>query len=308
MNFLLPLVMLFAASAAIAVEPVVSLLRTGIDPVAADDGAPPLDGAQDINDLDAHAASPALSDQNFAVFATGGTSGQPVTFSADASSATVCVAGGTSGALFTILNQGVCLVHADQAGTATHRVAPRQSLAVQIGIGALVQDGGFEAGGATPWLQGSTNFGTPLCDPSCSVGSAAPHGGQFWLWFGGALDVQEAAFVQQTGTIASVARWLDFYLWWRSSVVAPPDPGAVFDVLIDGTTVFSLTPATAAAYADGYTQASVDISAYADGQVHTLRFAGTFAASSGDATNIYVDDIVIRTIPGDVFIDGFELQ
>ena len=262
---------------------------------------------QDIVDFVANPVSPMFTDESFTVAATGGTSGQAVTFSVDVSSAAVCTAGGMHGATLTILDQGICLVHADQTGDATHRAAPRQSLAVQIGVGALVQDGGFEGGFATPWLQGSSNFGTPLCDASCSFDWALPHGGQFWLWFGGAINAHEAGFAQQTGTIAAGSKWLDFHLFWASSVVSPPDPGAVFNVVIDGTTIFSLTPATAVPYATAYTQASVDISAYADGNVHTLRFEASSAASS-EGSSVFVDDIGIRTVPDAVFLDGFEPQ
>jgi hypothetical protein len=262
---------------------------------------------QDIVDFVADPASPMFTDESFAVSATGGTSGQPVTFSVDASSAAVCTAAGTHGATIAIHDQGTCLVHADQAGNATYRAAPRQSLAVQIGIGALVQDGGFEVGLETPWLQGSSNFDTPLCNVWCSPGAIMPHSGENFVWFSGPPGASEAAFVQQTGTIPVGAQWLDFHLWWASAVVAPPDPDAVFNVLIDGTTVFSLTPATAAAYAAGYTQASVDVQAFADGNAHTVRFEASSAATN-QSTSVLVDDIRIGAFTEAVFLDGFEPQ
>ena len=262
---------------------------------------------QAIVDFVANPANPLFTDASFTVSATGGASNFPVTFSVDASSAAVCTAGGTHGATLTILGQGTCLVHADQVGNATYRAAPRQSLAVQIGIGALVQDGGFELGLETPWLQGSSNFDTPLCNVWCSPGAIAPHSGENFIWFSGPPDASEAAFVQQTGTIPVGAQWLDFHLWWASAVVAPPDPDAVFNVLIDGTTVFSLTPATAAAYAAGYTQASVDIQAFADGNAHTVRFEASSAATN-QSTSVLVDDIRIGAFTEALFLDGFEPQ
>lgn len=261
---------------------------------------------QDITDFAADPASPLFTDESFTVSATGGVSGYPVTFSVDTTSAAVCAAGGTHGATIAILDAGTCLVHADQAGDATHRAAPRQSLPVRI-MGLLVEDGGFEAGRATPWLQGSTNFASPVCDAACNVEQAEPRSGEFFVWLGGAENQYEQGFVQQDGIIASGTRWLDFHLWWRSSVLAPPDPDAVFKVLIDGDTVFSLTPATAGLFAAHYAQASVDISAYADGDVHTLRLEGTFTANA-EFTSVYVDDIGIRPIIVEVFADGFEAQ
>jgi hypothetical protein len=61
---------------------------------------------QDITGFVSSSASPMLTDNSFTVSATGGTSGQPVTFSVDASSAAVCTAGGLHGATITILAQG----------------------------------------------------------------------------------------------------------------------------------------------------------------------------------------------------------
>lgn len=65
--------------------------------------------------------------------------------------------------------------------------------------------------------------------------------------------------------------------------------------------------ATAGMFADDYMQASVDISAYADGNTHTLRFEATSAATA-NSTSIYLEDIGIRTATDAVFLDGFEPQ
>ena len=174
--------------------------------------------------------------------------------------------------------------------------------AMLLGGQALVQDGGFEAGLVpTFWTQSSTNFGTPICDSSC--GGFGPRTGTFWAWFGGAGTAAEAGALQQIGEIAAGTTRLNFHVWWSSSITTPPDPSAFFAVRIDGNTVFSLTPATAAAYSAAYTPVSVDISAYADGNNHTLRFEANNAASSG-STNIHLDDISI--VSDGVFSDGFE--
>jgi hypothetical protein len=92
-----------------------------------------------------------------------------------------------------------------------------------------------------------------------------------------------------------------------SPVTSPPDPAATFTVKMDGTAIFSLTPATAAAYHGNYTLATVDISTYADGNPHTLRFESHSAASNGP-TNIDVDDIsiVAGTSNDGIFANGFE--
>lgn len=199
-------------------------------------------------------------------------------------------------------------IHWMQKGQATSAARAGQPLAVAGGGergAALVQDGGFEAGlVSTYWAQTSTNFGTPLCDASC--GGVGPRTGTYWAWYGG-ISSAEAGSVQQSGVITTGPKTLNFYVWWSSSVAAPPDPTATFTVRIDGNTIFSLTPATAAAYSSGYTLASVDISAYADGNSHTLRFESNSVASAS-ATNVHLDDIEIVSSSSDnIFINGFDL-
>ena len=206
-----------------------------------------------------------------------------------------------------MLASGTCTVLANQAGNGTYSAAPQQSLAVTIADpAALVQDGGFEAGFVnTYWAQTSTNFGTPVCDASC--GGVGPHAGSYWAWFGGAGTAAEAASVEQVGLIATGPKNLNFYLWWSSSLATPPDPGATFTVKMDGTPIFSVTLATAPPYNTGWTLVTVDISAYADGNGHTLRFEASNAAASG-STNIHLDDVsIVAGTPSDrIFADGFE--
>lgn len=216
----------------------------------------------------------------------------------------VCAAGGTNGEAISILAAGTRTVLADQAGDATYSMAPQRSLPLEMGSASeLVQDGGFEAGFVpTYWAQTSTNFGSPICDQA-SCGGVGPRTGTYWAWFGGAGTAAEAASVQQSGVISAGPKFLNFYVWWSSSVGSPPDPDAVFDVKIDGNTLFVLTPATAGPYNTGYTLASVDISAYADGNIHTLRFESNNAAASA-STNIHLDDISIAD--DRVFANGFE--
>ncbi len=261
-------------------------------------------GSQTITNFAATPANPVFGQGTFTVSATGGNSGNPVVFTIDPSSAAVCSAGGTNGETISILAVGTCTVLANQAGNASYSAAPQVMLPVGIiAPGALVQDGSFEAGAVpTYWMQSSSNFGTPICDASC--GGVGPRTGAFWVWFGGAGTSAEAGSVEQFGTIAAGPHALNFYVWWSSSVATPPDPAAVFNVKVDGTTIFSLSPATATAYNGGYTLTSVDISAYADGGNHVLRFEMSNAASTG-STNVNLDDISI--VPTDrIFANDFE--
>lgn len=108
--------------------------------------------------------------------------------------------------------------------------------------------------------------------------------GAYGSWFGGANTTEEAASLQQTGIIAPGPKALNFYLRWVSPVTSPPDPAATFTVKMDGNPIFSLTPATAAAYHGNYTLATVDIPAYADGNPHTRHAARKPAHLSAHGT------------------------
>ena len=263
---------------------------------------------QTITDFVASPADPIYQDGSFSVSATGGGSGNPVIFSTDIASASVCSAGGIDGSVISILSPGTCVVLADQAGDAGYSAAPQKSLIVEIAAEprVLVEDGGFEGGfDSAPWAQGSTNRGTPLCDRPC--GGVGPRTGDYWVWFDMAGPLIEHAFVEQRGVVPAGSRWLTFYINWSSSIDPPADSAATFEVKLDGNTIFLLTPDNAGDYHDGYAPVSLDISAYADGALHTLRFEanGTVASS---ATDLHLDDISIEAgLAGDtIFADGFE--
>lgn len=88
---------------------------------------------QTITNFAARPANPVfVGNGTFTVSATGGGSGNPVTFSIDAASAGVCHAGGTNGATITMLASGTCTVLADQGGNATCAAAPQARLDVTI--------------------------------------------------------------------------------------------------------------------------------------------------------------------------------
>jgi hypothetical protein len=69
----------------------------------------------------------------FTVSAIGGASGNPVTFSIVAASASVCSAGGVNGATITMLGAGTCTVRADQAGNTSYAAATPITLDIVLG-------------------------------------------------------------------------------------------------------------------------------------------------------------------------------
>jgi hypothetical protein len=153
-----------------------------------------------------------------------------------------------------------------------------------------VQDPGFEAGTPNPyWEEFSTNFETPLedCVNSCDQNEGIlPHSGSWWAWFGG-TEFREYGWVQQNVTFpAARTATLDFYLEMPDAAT----PGYL-KVLLDGNLLFEATEADAYLYTN-YSLVSLDVSAYADGGSHLLRFESTTEA--GDITNFFVDDICVK--------------
>jgi uncharacterized repeat protein (TIGR01451 family) len=82
---------------------------------------------------------------------------------------------------------------------------------------------------------------------------------------------------------------LSFYLW------APVPSGSgtgTMDVLVDGNSVFQVTQGQAP-YDTGYQLVEVDLTAYADGGVHNIRFE---SSTVNDVVTFNVDDVFL---PGD---------
>ena len=149
-------------------------------------------------------------------------------------------------------------------------------------------DGGFEAGSpSAAWAEASTNFGTPLCSPS-SCGTSGARTGTWWASFGGPIGVTETASLQQTVVIPQGKAWLSFYL--RN----PESSGNGTDALrvrVDGTQVLSI-PTGNSIYMAGYARVVVDLSTYANGGSHTIRFETTTSGSPA-ATKFFVDDVFL---------------
>lgn len=165
----------------------------------------------------------------------------------------------------------------------------------------VVADGSFETGKTgTAWTQASTNFGSPLCDATC--GGPDAHTGDWFVWFGGISSKNEAGSVEQSVTIPSGKATLSFWLLGGVS-----GGTGWMHVMLDGTEVFTLTQADIPDYSE-YTQVNVDVSSFADGAAHTLRFESqTF---SGGNTNFFVDDVSLLAgdpLPAVIQI-GFKAQ
>lgn len=186
---------------------------------------------------------------------------------------------------------------------------------VAANVTNLVLDPGFEAGPfGGEWVESSTNFGTPVCDDDdCGYANGA-RSGAYWAWFGGIGGVVEEGWVSQVIGIPSTATELRF--WIRVPDCNPPDD--FFEVRVDETNTFTI-------FSDDslcggvYAEQSVDISEWADGADHTIKFYSATVSNDVEAfTSFFLDDVslihgpaeavpsVCTVIGDDIFADGFE--
>lgn len=159
-------------------------------------------------------------------------------------------------------------------------------------------DGGFEATDSVTFLNPnyvvtSTNFGSPLCSQAhCGNGNntALPRTGTYWAWFGGVAGATaETSSVAQAVTIptGSVSATLYFYLW-IGAVEAPFTD--TLEVQVDGATQQTFTEPTTPE--TGYTLRSVNLTPFADGTAHTVKFLYTKPTGGGNA-NFSVDGVTV---------------
>ncbi|MEW6503943.1 MAG: S8 family serine peptidase [Chloroflexota bacterium] len=152
----------------------------------------------------------------------------------------------------------------------------------------LLVDGGFELGSSleSPWQQYSRLFGTPLCSvASCGgYGTALPHSGQWWAWFGGATKPEEG-WLEQTVSIPPGKSFLRFYL----QIKGCGSPDDFIQILVDDQEVWDLTTNSIHCWESEYTRREVDLSAFADGQTHRLK---VYSSQTTNApTNFFLDDL-----------------
>src|SRR6185295_641167 len=108
--------------------------------------------------------------------------------------------------------------------------------------------------------------------------------GSWWAFFGGTAGAAEAASLEQAVVIHPGTAQLTFFLW------NPESSGNGTDALrvrVDGTQVLSILAGNPL-YASGYTRVVVDLSAFADGGAHTLRFE-TATSGTPANSNFFVD-------------------
>ena len=152
----------------------------------------------------------------------------------------------------------------------------------------LLMDGGFELGtsSTSPWQQYSKRFGTPLCSvATCGgYGSALPHSGEWWVWFGGATQPEEG-WVEQTVRIPPGRAFLRYDL----QVKGCGNPADFIQILVDDREVWRQNAAGVNCWDKQYNRREVDLSAFADGNPHRLKVYSQQTTSA--TTNFFLDDL-----------------
>lgn len=159
-----------------------------------------------------------------------------------------------------------------------------------------VQDGSFEAGHQSNnsfWRADANiaNHVLPICSNG-TCGGPTPSDGDWFLWLGGIAGIE--AYAEQDVTIANgdVAN-----LTFNMRMLGPVTATATLTVSIDGTTIAQYTEADLATYNAAYTPVSLDVSAYADGQTHLLRFDYENSVDYNYST--YIDEVSIISVPAE---------
>ncbi len=155
----------------------------------------------------------------------------------------------------------------------------------------LILDPGFEGG--TPngyWSESSSNFPNVICSlgscGNCS-GSCIPRSGSFFVWLGGATS-PEMGTVSQTITFPNGPTVMKFWLLIPTAMGSSSD---YVRIEIAGNVVFTANSGNASDYSN-YTEVELDLTAYGDGNPHTITVRGVQNSSS--ITHFIIDDISVE--------------
>ncbi|OIP01492.1 MAG: hypothetical protein AUJ98_04390 [Bacteroidetes bacterium CG2_30_33_31] len=156
----------------------------------------------------------------------------------------------------------------------------------------IVKDSSFEIGHPnTYWVESSTNFSSTICSSSCGNcgGPCQPNTGSHYVWLGGST-IYEEGFVKQTVTIPVLGNAiLSFYLK-TPKVAANIDD--FLKVFVDSTEIFYINSSDSSTYKQKYKLVNIDISSFANGQSHVLKFLG-HQTGNPSVTHYLIDDVNI---------------
>jgi hypothetical protein len=157
----------------------------------------------------------------------------------------------------------------------------------------LLGNPGFENGSNTaPWTQTSTLGFLPITNAS----GESPHTGTWKAWFNGNGTADTDTIAQSVSITAGCTATLSFWLHidtTENTTTATPDTFKVQLLNSSGSVLTTLATYSNLNKNTGFTQHTIDISAYA-GQTVTLKFTGTETDKNGGTTNFVGDDNAIN--------------
>ncbi len=154
----------------------------------------------------------------------------------------------------------------------------------------LISDPSFENYTPNPvWEEHSLNFGTPLCKiADCGYGTGTgPRTGDVWSWFGGSYS-GDSGYVSQNVTIGVGSAELSFYI--EQYFCGTGGTNNYLRLLIDDHEIWRTDGTDPACGVFGYRQIELDVSAYADGNLHKIKFDSITVG----AGNFFLDDVELH--------------
>ena len=160
----------------------------------------------------------------------------------------------------------------------------------------VVEDGSFEEGSPNPyWAESSLN------GPDVIGRYRFAHSGSMLAWFGGYRDYEESSIDQDVVFDAGLGATLRFYTMFGRC----DNYDDYVEVLIDGQQVAYINGYNGYCNWATYTEHSVDVSAYADGNTHTVTFHSVTSPVNGSYTNIFVDDVAVEIYTNACELPGY---
>ncbi len=158
----------------------------------------------------------------------------------------------------------------------------------------LLQDPSFEEYTPNPyWDEYSENYGTPLCTvDDCGTGTGTgPRTGDVWSWFGGSA-AGDSGYVSQDVLMLPGTANMTFYV--EQYVCSDGGASNYLALLIDGVELWRTDGTDSACGTLGYRLIEVDVSDYADGGEHEIKFDSVTI----DGANFFLDDVELNLEAG----------
>ncbi len=155
----------------------------------------------------------------------------------------------------------------------------------------VIQDGDFEdnESGNPNWTQTSQQGFDPIFS-----NSQQSHSGNYYALFGEIENAPDFATLEQSFNIPVGTAVLTYFLLVGNIGGSPTDE---LRVLIDGMEIASYSPADGNPQSD-YVQETIDVTEFANGGMHTLRFEGTTNRVPGNSNWFAVDDVSLLVTIG----------